>query len=140
MCWCVCGLMMSVWPADRSSISSYISDTSEHWEIDCFTRLVFHSRLQSFRSNIQPEAILALPSVSNAEWCHPTRIPPSVTLTHEGQDHTSRSASYWHGCKCVKTYWKCRSIRITGFWYVRNQFIWYNINPQLYIQNKNAFL
>lgn len=64
-CWCVCGLMVSVWPEERSSISSYISDSSERWEIDCFTGLVFHSWLQSFCSNIQPRAILALPSVSN---------------------------------------------------------------------------
>ncbi len=93
-CWCVCGLMVSVWSEERSSISSYISDSSERWEIDCFTCLVFHSWLQSFCSHIQPGAILALPSVSNVEWCCTTEIPRSLTFTHEGQDHTSRSASY----------------------------------------------
>lgn len=77
-CWCVCGLMMSLWPEERNSISLNISHRSERWEIDCFTHPIFHSWVSA--QNIQPEAILALPSVIDAKQCRTSKIPTIIDL------------------------------------------------------------
>lgn len=84
---------------------------------------------------------------SERSWhFHLSSVPSSavhLTLMHKGQDHTCRSKHEFlltleEMCKDILDMNKHPWITGIGIGYVRNQFIWYNINPQLYVQNKNA--
>lgn len=134
--------MMSLGPEERNSISSYILPISElrDWLLP-----------SSYISLLTPEFPLKTPSLKRSWHFHLSSKPSSashlkfqpwwLTLMHKGQDHTRRSKQE---CFILTLVEMCLEMkkhpRITGigFGYVRNQFIWYNINPQLYVQNKNA--
>lgn len=136
--WCVCGLMMSLWPEERnwSARISHIHPSAER--LIASLLLYFTHDSSASAQTFSPER----------PWhFHPSSMPSAavhLTLMHTGQDHTCGSKherfllTLEEMCKDMPDTNKHPWITGIGFGYVRNQFIWYNINPQLYVQNKNA--
>lgn len=137
-------LLMCVWS----------DDVTLAWGEELY-QLVYLTYIWALRDELLHSSYISLMTPASTQTFSPERswhfhlssMPSGavhLTLMHTGQDHTCRSKhehfllTLEEMCKDILDMNKHPWITGIGFGYVRNQFIWYNINPQLYVQNKNA--